>query len=212
MMRSSVPTKRISRIFLYRLPQVRSFLRPHHYTCMQLMLNGWELGVCMNCMKRHHKVALLHVRTSALPFCISWTAEPTHRMSYNLSVDHSLQTALYSCIQVTKHSCIHTDDENLENIGIVTASPLTNTTVNQHRTLRNPPSWRWPMSSFAGVSGGVIRHKQTKSPHTFQRLLSLTRALPEQARAFTGEWLTCLSPRKLREPAKTDSDADWWSA
>ena len=34
MMRSSVPTKRISRILLYRWPQVRSFLRPPHYKSM----------------------------------------------------------------------------------------------------------------------------------------------------------------------------------
>ena len=34
MMRSSVPKKRISRIFLYRWPQVRSFLRPSHYKSM----------------------------------------------------------------------------------------------------------------------------------------------------------------------------------
>ena len=34
MMRSSVPTKRIYRIFLYRWPQVRSFLRPPHYKSM----------------------------------------------------------------------------------------------------------------------------------------------------------------------------------
>ena len=40
MMRSSVPTKRISLIFLYRWPQVRSFLRPPHYKSMGKKINS----------------------------------------------------------------------------------------------------------------------------------------------------------------------------